>query len=160
MKIASRILSLLIIAIMTTVYMGCKKDDDNEQTQEEVQLNKLKGDWTLEIASDGTPRTEDFEGLVLTLGGNYVQNGIYNYSLTGTRPNPSPWPADGTWKFGTDKLRELVRDPTTEHETEMTYSVNDTDLIISFNVPDGDPGWAGSRVSSVGGDWTFTFSRN
>ena len=161
MKIASRILSLLILALITTFYMGCKKDDDDKETEEKQQLDKLKGVWNLASANDGQDRTGDFQNLVLTLEGNYVEGGTYNYSFTGTRPDPSPWPVSGTWKFGTNKLTQIIRDPGGVNEIEMTYQVTATDLILSFTVPDGSAGWPGgsSRMKSVTGDWTFTFTK-
>ena len=160
MKIASRILSLLILIVISTFYMSCKKDDDDKDTDEKRQLDKLKGVWTIQSANDGDDRTGEFTNLKLTLEGNYAEGGTYNYSFTGTRPDPSPWPEDGTWKFGTNKLTELIRDPGGIDEVEMTYQVTDTNLIISFNVPDGSTGWPGTgRVESVTGDWTFTFTK-
>lgn len=160
MKIASRILSLLILVMITTFYTSCKKDDDNKETVEKQQLDKLKGVWTMVSANDGQDRTADFPDLVLTIAGNYVEGGTYNYSFTGTRPTPSPWPVDGNWKFGTNKATEVIRDPGGVNEIEMTYSVTTTDLIINFNIPDGHEGWAGGgRVNSVTGDWTFTFTK-
>lgn len=161
MKIASRILSLLVIATLTIFYTGCKKDDNNKKTEEETQLTKLKGVWTLQSANDGGVRTGDFSSLVLTLGGTYVEGGTYEYSFTGTRPNPSPWPVSGTWKFGSPKTSQIIRDPNTSSETPMSYTVNATNLEISFSVPDGSTGWTGgtSRTRSVSGDWTFVFTK-
>jgi hypothetical protein len=39
--------------------------------------------------------------------------------------------------------------------------VTDTNLILTFNVPDGSDGWPGgtTRTKSVSGDWTFTFTK-
>lgn len=159
MKIASRLLSLLVIVMITAFYTGCKKDDDDKKTEEETQLAKLNGVWNLESASDGDPRTDDFENLVLTLSGNYVEGGTYDYSFTGERPNPSPWPVSGKWKFGSPKTSQMVRDPGTPSEIAMTYTVNDTNLEISFTVPEGSTGWQGSRVKSVTGNWTFVFTK-
>ncbi len=130
-------------------------------TEEELQLNKLKGTWHLISANDGQDRTDDFPNLAVTIAGTYVAVGTYNYGFTGTRPDPSPWPADGTWKFGTNKLMEMIRDPGGVNELLMGYSVTDTEFIISFNVPDDSAGWAGgtTRMKSVTGDWTFTFGK-
>lgn len=151
----------MVIAMITTFYMGCKGDDDNKKTEEETQLDKLKSVWTIQSANDGDDRTEDFKDpdLVLTISGNFVQGGIYDYSFTGTRPNPSPWPVSGKWQFGTNKLTTIIRDPGTSSEIEMSYQVTDTNLTLIFTVPDGSEGWAGSRTSSVSGVWTFTFSK-
>jgi len=162
MKIASRVLSLLILVFVTTFYMSCKKDDDDKQTQEEIQFNKLKGGWSLASATDDSgDRTGDFSNLVLTLGGTYVEGGLYEYSFTGTRPDPSPWKVSGTWEFGTDKSKDITRDPGTTDEIPMTYTVSDTQLIVNFTIPDGSPGWDGgtSRIKSVKGNWAFTFNK-
>lgn len=160
MKITARILSLSILAIVSILYTGCKKDDDDKKTEEQTQLEKLKGVWSLQSANDGQDRTSEFANLVLTLEGNYVEGGTYNYSFTGTRPDPSPWPVSGTWKFDpANKSTQIIRDPGGVNEITMTYQVTDSNLIFSFTVPDGSTGWPGgtSRTRSVSGDWTFTF---
>jgi hypothetical protein len=160
MKISSKILSLLVLVMISSFYMGCKKDDDNKATDEKKQLDKLLGVWVLQSASDGDDRTADFGGLTLTLDGNYAERGIYNYSFTGDRPDPSPWPRSGTWMFGNNKLTQMIRDPGGVNEVPMNYQVTDGNLVISFNVPDGSTGWpGGGRIGSVSGDWTFTFTK-
>ena len=167
MKIAFRILSLIILAVVTTFYTGCKNRDDDSETVEKKQLDKLLGDWTLQTANDGTDRTSSFltedtgDPLIMHIEGTYVEGGTYNYSFTGRRPNPSPWPASGTWKFGTDKSTVIIRDPNSPNEIQMTYQVTGSDLVISFTVPDGSAGWQGgtTRVGNVIGEWTFTFTR-
>lgn len=161
MKIALRVLSLLILAVVSIFYAGCKKDDGDEETVEKKQLDKLVGDWTMQSANDGQDRTVDFPGLVLHLQGNYVEGGTYNYSFTGERPDPSPWPVSGTWKFGTDKNVDIIRDPGGVNEIPMDYQVTATELILIFTVPDGSAGWEGgiSRVNNVVGTWTFTFTK-
>lgn len=166
MKIALRVLTLLILVAVSASYTGCRDDDDKTDTEEKKQLNKLLGSWTLQSADDGTVRTDEFvtdagQPLVLTLKGSYVEGGTYNYGLTGKRPDRSPWPAEGTWKFGTNKQTDMIRDPATASEIAMTYTVTDTNLEISFTVPDGSDGWQGgtSRISSVTGNWTFTFTK-
>ena len=162
MKIAFRVLSLAILVVVSAFYTGCKDEKEKQDTVEKQQLDKLLGSWALQSAtSGGQDRTVDFPGLVLHLSGNYVENGTYNYSFTGTRPDPSPWPDDGTWKFGTNKLTEMIRDPNSSSEIPMSYQVTATDLVINFTGPDGSDGWPGgtSRIKSVTGDWTFTFSK-
>ncbi|MEX1238416.1 MAG: hypothetical protein WEB30_01815 [Cyclobacteriaceae bacterium] len=130
-----------------------------EITDEELQLNKLKDTWNLISANNRQNRTADFPNLALTLSGNYTEGGNYNYSFTGTRPEPSPWPANGNWKFGTNKITEIIRDPGSPDEIAMTYEVTTTNLIVYFNIPDGSAGWPSGRIASVTGDWTFTFSK-
>jgi hypothetical protein len=161
MKLATKILSLLVMVCLATFYMSCDNGGGDEQSEEEKQLIKLNSDWNFVSATeDGTPRT-DFTNLVLHISGTFAQNGTYNYSFTGTRPNPSPWPVNGTWQFGTNVLSDIERDPGTTSATPMSYSVTDSQLIINFEVPAGSSGWAGgtSRAKSVTGKWVFTFSK-
>lgn len=161
MKIASRIFSLLILIAFTTLY-GCKKHNNEKKTEEQTQLEKLKASWQIQSASDASgDRTTDFDNMVLTLSGNYAEGGTYSYSLTGERPNPSPWPDSGTWQFGSPKTSKIIRDPGDTGETEMSYSVTESELTIEFNIPENSDGWAGSagRVQSVTGSWTFVFTK-
>lgn len=162
MKLATKILSLLVMVGLATFYTGCDKNGGEDKTQEENQLIKLNNSWALESAHDGiSARTTDFPNLVLTLSGTYVKNGTYNYSFTGTRPNPSPWPVNGTWKFGTNIPSDLIRDPGTPNETPMEYTLSGDKLTVKFNVAEGSAGWAGgtSRVQKVSGEWTFVFNK-
>jgi hypothetical protein len=161
MKLATRILSLLILAGLATFYVSCDKGGGEKKSEAETQFGKLMGSWELVTANvDGTDRTLDFPNLTLTLSGTFAQGGTYNYSFTGTRPNPSPWPAQGTWKFDTNVGSEIIRDPSTASELELNYTVTDSGLVVTFTVPDGSTGWAGgtTRQNIVSGNWTFTFS--
>jgi hypothetical protein len=158
MKLLTRILSLLILATFATFYMGCGGDNGDGQTEEEKQFNKLKSTWALESANDGTVRTADFPGLVLTISGSFAQGGTFQYSFTGTRPQPSPWPASGIWRFGTKPATELILNDG-DDEFDATYEVTATSLEISFTIPDQHPGFAGGRVQSVKGPWTFIFTK-
>jgi hypothetical protein len=154
MKVATRLLTLLAFVGLAVFYASCDKEPKDNRTAEEKQLDKLKTTWKIVSANDGTDRTADFPGLVLTLSGSFAQGGTYNYSFTGTRPSPSPWPANGTWKFGTDPLTQIIRDPGTAIEIDGAYEVSDTDLQIAFLIPDN---WTGGRTQSVSGTWTFQF---
>ncbi|HEY0655596.1 MAG TPA: hypothetical protein VGD65_20820 [Chryseosolibacter sp.] len=156
MKVATRLLTLLAIVGLAVFYSSCKPDEKDNRTTEEKQLDQLKATWALVSANDGTDRTADFANLVLTIGGSFSQGGTYNYSFTGTRPNPSPWPASGTWKFGTDPLTQIIRDPGQDIEIDATYEVTATSLEITFVIPDN---WVGGRTTSVSGTWTFTFAK-
>jgi hypothetical protein len=121
------------------------------------QLDKLKGTWILTGAVDGTDRSGNFPDLKLTITGTFKEGGIYNYSFTGTRPDPSPWPVSGTWKFGANITNTIIRDPGSYDELEMTYDVRNNTLAVAFAIPDG-VGWPGgtSRAKDISG-WQFTF---
>jgi hypothetical protein len=164
MKLSTKILSLLVLFGLATFYISCDPGGGDDKTEAEKQLIKLNSNWTLQSANDGSDRTADFPNLKLEITGTYVKDGVYNYKFTGTRPNPSPWPANGTWKFGSNVSTDLIRDPSTPgtpnpNEIDMTYTLTDTQLEIKFNIPTGSTGWAGgtTRERSVTGDWTFTF---
>jgi hypothetical protein len=160
MKIAARILSLLIIVGLAIFSSQCKGKKDDDKSQEEQQLTKLNGVWSLSSANDGTDRTADFPGLKLTLSGNFAKGGVYDYSFTGKAPNPSPWPQTGTWKFGADVTKDIIRDAGSGSEISATYTVTDAGLAISFTLPSGHVGWAGfGRTASVAGNWTFEFTK-
>lgn len=159
MKLVTRILSLLVLAAFATIYMSCDGGGGDGQTEEEKQFTKIKSTWALESANDGNSvRTDDFPGLILTISGSFAQGGTFQYSFTGTRPQPSPWPASGIWRFGTKPSTELVLNDG-DDEFDATYEVTATSLEISFTIPDNHPGFAGSRVQSVKGPWTFIFTK-
>lgn len=158
MKVIARILSLVMLAGIATFYMSCKGDDPEQKPKEEVQLDKLKGTWALQSATlDGAART-DFVSVVLTVTGNYAGDGAtYNYSFTGTFPNPSPWPKTGTFKFGANPETQIIRlddDP----DFGINYSVTTTSLTLTLENYVGS-GFAGGRVEEVEGEWVFTFTK-
>jgi hypothetical protein len=160
MKLATRILSLLILAAFATFYMSCDGGGGDDQSEQQIQFNKLKGTWNVTEVTDGTGERGDFAGVQLSLGAssNFAENGTYPYEMTGTLPNPSPWPKQGgLWEFGSDPSSDLIRDPGGVNELEMTYDVSDTQLEITFFVS-GD-GWQGGRTQSVEGQWTFIFTK-
>lgn len=161
MKLTTRILSLLVLSGMVMFFAGCDKPDPKKKSPAEKQLAKLAATFDLVSATDETgDRTASFPGLALTLSGTFAENGTYSYSFTGTRPNPSPWPGSGTWKFGADPTSDIIRDPETDNEINMVYSISDAgELEITFTIPDGHPGFTGGRVESVSGEWTFVFQK-
>jgi hypothetical protein len=159
MKMFSRILSVLVITSLGLMYTGCGGGDDKEDPAEKVQLGKLSSTWNVNtVTLDGVDRKSDFTGFKLTLGGTFDAanpKGPYNYSVSGTRPTPNPWPASGTWKFGSDVAKDLVRLDTPDQA--MTYTVTDTSLSITFTYS-GD-GFTGGRTNQVSGTWVFTFTK-
>jgi hypothetical protein len=159
MKILSRLLSVLAIASLGLAYVGCGGGDD-EEAVEKSQLTKLSNVWNISsVTLDGTQRT-DFTNLTLTISGAFDSKnpkGPYNYTMGGTRPNPSPWPASGTWSFGSNVLTQLIRHDDASTDQDMTYTLTSTELTISFNY--SGVGFAGSRVNQVAGNWVFTFTK-
>src|SRR5690348_3665520 len=114
MKIFSRILSLLILSSLSVFYVGCGGSSGDSDPVEKVQLGKLSNTWTISsVTLDGADRTSDFKtpgSFTLNIGGSFnsaTPKGPYTYTCGGARPNPSPWPAAGTWKFGADSKTDL-----------------------------------------------------
>lgn len=155
--------SLLALTFLGIVASGCGSKDDPDPT-EKIQLKKLVKTWNISTAKlDGSLR-EDFSTISLVITGTFDKNrpeGPYNYSVSGTRPNPSPWPASGSWTFGAGEAAKsiITRDSGT-NSVDMTYTLSSdgNTLTLNFNVSGG--GWAGStaRTQAVNGDWEFVFT--
>lgn len=162
MKFVARFLSLAVLAGAAIFIASCGGDDTDPKSEEETQLELLSKTWTLTDAElDNTPRFADFPGMKLTLSGAFTSGGIYNFDITGTTPDPSPWPSDGTWKFGADVKTQMIRNPgsgANAENLEMTYELSGNTLKISFRCEDCD--FDGGRVASVDGEWDFTFTSN
>jgi hypothetical protein len=157
MKVIHRVLSLLVAVAIAVSFTNCGEDGGGSKSEEEVQLGKLVGTWTLSSATlDGDVRTSDFPGLTLTLSGTFSQGGTYAYSFTGTRPNPSPWPENGTWKFDANPNSQIIR---LNDNQKMNYTLGNgnAQLTIEFNYQGG--GFAGGRIEEVNGNWQFVFTK-
>lgn len=159
MKSLGRILSLIVVASAATLLMNCDSGGSDEKSVEEVQLDKLKGNWAMSsVELDGTDRSSDFTNFVLNLSGTYSNstNPTYNFSVSGSRPNPSPWPATGTWRFGDNPettILRLVENP----PLSISYQQNGSQLSMSFTFTGA--GYAGGRVGEVEGNWEFVFTK-
>jgi len=160
MKIITKILSLCLLIGVALFNSGCGGGSHGTDSAEKVQLAKLSKTWTLTSAKlDDVDRTSDFSGLALTISGTYSKDGdTYTYSFQGHRPQPSPWPATGTWKFGANPSTDLVRLDDSP-PLALTYTVSDNSLEIKFNYPNSAAGFAGGRVEQVSGNWDFVFSK-
>lgn len=154
MKQIGKAIVLGAVFCVLIVSQGCKKDKGPGQSTEDIQLGKLSKTWTLTSSSatlDGTVQA-GYDNFALTLSGT-AGSTSFGYSTAG-RPTTSPWPSSGNWSFGTTPETEMIRDPNTQDQLSMTYSVTDTQLQITFNFAGtGYPG----RTSSVNGNWVFVF---
>lgn len=158
MKVILRLLTVAIVVGATTTLMNCGDSGGGGSSQEETQLKKLAGTWTMTtVTLDGNSRTGDFTDLKLTVSGTFNgTGGTYAYSFTGTRPNPSPWPASGTWQFDANPSSQIVR---LDDGQKINYSLSngDAQLTLEFNYQGA--GFAGSRIQQVNGNWQFVFTK-
>jgi len=160
MKLLARTVSFVILASAVVFLSNCGGDDP-EKSAQEVQLGKLSKTWNIvSVTLDGTPRTADFTGFQLSITGAFntnAPNGPYNFSVTGSRPTPSPWPASGTWSFvniGTGDSGSLVRND----GVPMVYSINSSGQLTISDLICTSCDYAGARTEAVNGNWTFVFN--
>lgn len=156
-----KVTSLSLIFGFLIILSGCKSDPD--PTVQEVQLKKLVRTWTLNgIELDGVNKksSTEYNNFKLTISGTYnksTPDAEYNYSVSG-RPQLSPWPASGKWKFSTGAPQsQIVRDQGTDNEISVTYSLqeNPLQLTVSFNYQGNG---IANRTSVVKGGWELVFN--
>jgi hypothetical protein len=155
----TRIFSLLILVSAGIFYASCDGGDDNNKSEEELQLDKLKAaQWSLQSASDGTDRTTEYPGMTLTFSGSFSAGGTYNFTSNATSwPSLSPWKKEDTWKFKASSVgNTIVR---LSDDQEMTYLLSNSDKQLSISFTYSGPGFFNGRVASVEGPWTFVFTR-
>ena len=150
----------MILVSASFSYTGCKKDDD-KQSEEEIQLGKLRSDqWTLVSAADPSDRTSEYPGMKLTISGNFSEGGTYQYTSTATSwPSVSPWKKDDSWKFQAGAVGSIIVRQSDLQVINYTLSNSDKTLTLNFVYPDSGPGFNNGRTESVAGNWTFVFTR-
>jgi hypothetical protein len=151
-----RLLSFLVVAAVMSTYVGCKPDDPPAPPIADVQFDKLKKTWKVSTVSfDGEDRTADYSGFQLVLGGT-KGTPPFSYNTT-ARPSLSPWPASGTWEFGSAVETQIIRYNTIDDdELAITYTVTESTLTLTFTFPEGLNGY--SRTREIEGPWIFTFT--
>lgn len=142
---------MVIVFAVFLLSQGCKPDPDPGESIEDQQLAKLSKTWAFSsVQLDGVDQT-GYDNFSLTISGT-AGNSSFGYSVSGS-PTPNPWPASGTWSFGATPETQIVRDPGTADELDLTYSVSATQLQITFNF--SGSGYPGGRTSNVNGQWVF-----
>jgi len=157
MKRATRFFSLLMIAGIALLYVGC--DDDPKKSEEETQLDKLRGTWNIEsVENDGTSRTDEYPNMTLTVSGTFTTGGTYNYTSDADEwPSVSPWKAIDTWKFKSGAVANTI---TRQSDLlDMTYTLSNSDNTLTIGFTYTGTGINNGRTESVSGDWTFVFTK-
>lgn len=156
-----KLLSMIALLGILIGYTGCRDKKGAEKPIQEVQLEKLSKTWKLtSVTLDGTSRNAEYgvggaNPFSLTITGEPT-NSSYNYT-TASRPALSPWKSNGSWIYGTDPATQIVRDADSAvDKLDLTYSVSDTQLSITFNFAANGYTNTG-RADVVRGAWVFTF---
>lgn len=146
-----KLLFVIAVGMMILVLTDCKSGGgDPEPNEADVQLGKLTATWKCSAATKGGVAQDGYNDFKLILSGT-AGSDTFNYSCT-DRPSLSPWPANGTWKFGTNVATDITRDS----DLPVSYSVTDSQLQVTFTY--SGAGFAG-RTNEVNGTWVFTFTK-
>jgi hypothetical protein len=138
--------ALLVLAMFK--FSGCDSDDSKpEPDPEKEYLEQLSFTWHLQQAKiDGTDVTLAFKDLSLTLKGDKT--------FTVTNPVAPIWPADGTFVLqeisGAADYKIVRSDGMDIYVTELSA----TTLRLELQYQP-----IGGRMSSVGGEYQFLFTR-
>jgi hypothetical protein len=153
MKAAKLFITVIAIGSLFT-FSNCGESKPAPEPVPDKQLRLLTQTWKVtNVTLGGSPQT-GYQNMTLTIKG--TKGGTtFNYEVTG-RPALSPWKTSGTWKFGTDPVTQIIRDPDLANDIlNMSYIVSDpaATLSITFNFTGG--GY--TRTDEVKGNWEFTF---
>lgn len=159
-----RNMPLVLVLAATIIVSSCKNGDDPDPF-EKVQLTKLAKTWTFSSASLGGVQRDDFNTISLVIAGTFnasSPSGPYQYTINGTRPNPSPWKSNGSWSFaeGEGAKTTIIRDAGTQDEVQMAYVLSADAKTLTLNFTVSGSGFAGSRTNEVEGNWEFVFTTN
>ena len=152
---AFRILMTVVSLGVILIVSGCGGKSTPAESTQDKQLGLLSKTW--KVASDSlntTDQTTSWTNFQLTISGTKGSTS-FNYSCTSRPTSLGPWPASGTWSFGTDPVTQIIR---AEDNLNMTYTVTATTLQLNFNYTGN--GYPGPRVSNVSGNWIFNLTAN
>ncbi len=153
MKLISRILTLLILVSATVYFSGCGKDgDEDKKTEKELQIDKLVGTWNAQaVTYDDDDMTADYESFQIAFA--KASGDAMTFTTSGRPGKLTPWPASGTFTFGTPVTSQLVRDD----GVNIVYAVSANTLTLTMENYSGT-GYNG-RTETVAGDWEFTLTK-
>jgi hypothetical protein len=164
MKKIMKPLAVLFIAALVLLFANCG-GGGNEAAPEKVALEQLKKTWTI-ASSNGAKlgtqdRTGDFTGFTLTFSGSFNSgspSGPYTFTVGGTRPTPSPWPASGSWNFAGEPSKNNGSIVRINDGIGIVYSINSSgQLTLQFTCSDCTHDGS-AKTSQVNGTWTFVMN--
>jgi hypothetical protein len=159
MKIASRILSVVVLVVMATFYVGCNKSTDPGPSDTDTQIEALNASWyianTGDVTLDGAAPTLDHKDMTLTITGT-PGNQTVQYTVTKRPIGPSAWPAQGSLTFDATNPKTTLK---REDNVVITYSVDGTKLKMDFTFAGDAYQSTSGRIQSVAGKWVFNFTK-
>ena len=161
MKHIARLFSLAVLVSSAIFYSGCGSSGGDGDTEEKIQLEKLKSTWTIQsVNNDGTDRSDEYPNMTLTITGTYSEGGTYDYTSDADEwPNVSPWKATDKFKFAPGAVTSVIVRQADLQEMNYSLSNGDKTLVINFDYPTTGTGFNNGRTASTAGEWTFTFTR-
>ncbi|HLT73521.1 MAG TPA: hypothetical protein VKZ68_00505 [Ohtaekwangia sp.] len=152
MKLLTRILSLAILVSGTLYFTACDDGEGEKKSEKEEQIDKLVGAWNVSAATyDGEDQMDDYGVMQIAIA--RASADALTFTVTGRPEKLTPWPASGTFTFGSPITSKLIRDD----GVEITYAVSGNNLTFTMENYSGT-GYEG-RTSTVAGDWVFTFDK-
>jgi hypothetical protein len=147
---------ILILLVVALIGGACGSDDASDAgAVEKEKLALLTHTWTVESVTQNDNRTAEFADFTLTLGGVFrpeSPKGPYTYAVAGTQPDLKPWGSAGTWSFGADATKTIVRDD----GVNVAYTVDGSKLTLTFTCATCDKDNA--KKGSAEGPWIFVFN--
>ena len=139
----------LAVSILILHLSGCKSDDPSASSPEQLQVDKLTGQWKAAgesfVSLDNRDASEYFQGFTLVFDSQK--------NFTTTNGNAPIWPESGTYEFvesnGSTNVNQLIRnDDNVMNIIELTES----SLKLEFYYDSSTPG---GRSMSVSGKYYF-----
>lgn len=156
MKRTKFLIALTLLGASVSFWQ-CGSDPAPAEDPQDAQLKKLSQTWKATAVTFNSTPVTGYENFTLTVSGTPGQD-TFNYTVTG-RPAGvvTPWPASGTFTFGTDFATVIIRNDGSGVTIPVTYSVSATQLQMTFTYDCPTcTGYTG-RTTNVNGNWSFTF---
>ena len=153
MKTQMNIIRKVLVVSLVLLLWACGGDDgpdpDPQPTLAELQAEvttKLSRTWILSgVTRDGMDVESEFPGFTVafTASGFTTSNGSF------------AWDSTGTWSFQSGSSDTIIRDDNVT--MSVAFSNNDSQLSLSFNVPDTslDIG----KVAGIPGNYVFDLTK-